>query len=112
MRFSTLIALMLPLSAALAAPSLVRRNENFQDLELGINLPNFQDLQLGISRTNQALRLIRDFASSNPSPNMLSDSQEALESLSTSIAVKVNIIEEILRNEQAPPVAEYVDNPH
>jgi len=100
MRFSTLIALILPLSAALAAPSLVRRNENFQNL------------QLGISQANQALRLIRDFASSNPSPKMLSDSQEALESLSTSIAVKVNIIEEILRNEQAPPVAKYVDNPH
>jgi len=93
---------MLPLSAALAVPSLVRRRN--VDLE---NLENLKNLKEGIKRAREAISPICAFGNH---PILQTDAETALKSLVLENQVKS--IEEAVRKRQAAPVAEYVDNPH
>jgi len=90
---------MLPLSAALATPSLVRRRN--------VDLENLENLKEGIRRANEGLDGIPAFPFDHP---IKQAAERALESLV--LDNQVNAIEEAVRKHRKPPVLEYVDNPH
>ena len=84
---------MLPLSAALAAPS---------------NLERLEDVREGIERASRALVVIHDLPI-DPKVESI-HAKDALERIF--LVPELERIEEALRNQQSPPVAEYVDKPH